>query len=142
MVHRNRIAAALVAVLSAASCRAGAAEDAPKAAAKPAGKAYSDPRVLVVSPSPAPVPALKYRLLPLESRRTPGDAAPVYIRLGARATPEEKQEIVDRWAKTLEQLEFGARRQTCDWNYTVPEQKEDVVEVLMPDVNDMRNWTR
>src|SRR5262249_33684781 len=31
---------------------------------------------------------------------------------------------------------------TCDWNYTLPEQKEEVIEVLMPDLQDMRDWAR
>jgi hypothetical protein len=111
------------------------------------------------------LPALRYRLLPPEPARTPGDAAPIYIRLGVQAAPEAKREIsqkstdwanlpleqfpvaearkfVDQWAKTLQQLEFGARRQTCNWNYTIPEQKEEVIEVLMPDLQDMRNWAR
>src|SRR5262249_59185753 len=74
-----------------AACEAAAAQERDKAAVK--GKAYSDPRPLVLSPSPATVPALRFRLLPLESQRTPGDAAPVYIRLGAKVTTAEKEEI-------------------------------------------------
>src|SRR5690349_12949830 len=36
---------------------------------------------LRVDPAPAPRPALRYRLLPLAPDRTPGDAAPIYLRL-------------------------------------------------------------
>jgi hypothetical protein len=158
--NRNHVVAAtgaLALVAALGGMTAGA--DAPKA------KAYSDPRELNVSRRPAPVPALQYRLLPLEAERTPGDAAPVYIRLGGLATTEGMGEIarkstewanlalgqlpiaecrrfLDQWTGSLRQLEFGARRQSCNWNYTVPEQKEEVIEVLMPDLQYMRNWAR
>ncbi len=39
---------------------------------------------IVVSPAPAPIPALRVALLPLDSDRTPGDAAPIYLRLRAQ----------------------------------------------------------
>ena len=38
------------------------------------------PKVLVLSPAAAPVPALKYRLLPSSADLIPGDAAPIYLR--------------------------------------------------------------
>src|SRR5215472_6276679 len=38
-------------------------------------------RSLSVSPRPAPLPALRYRLLPLSSELRPGNAVPIYLRL-------------------------------------------------------------
>ena len=83
MLHRNRspirsvALASLTALAGMLVTAIGAiAQDKPPGA-KPAG----EPQVteLLVSPRPAPVPALRYRLLPLESERTPGDAAPIYL---------------------------------------------------------------
>jgi hypothetical protein len=108
---------------------------------------------------------MKYRLLPTAGELTPGDAAPIYIRLAGLATTEGMRQItartsqwanlpldqlpvaecrtfVDGWAGSLRQLEFGARRQTCTWNYTLPEQKEEVIEILLPDAQAMRDWAR
>jgi hypothetical protein len=160
--HCHRFAAGTFAlVFLALPLEAGIA----RAADAPKAKAYSDPRELRISPQSAPVPALKYRLLPLEGERTPGDAAPIYIRLAGLATTEGMREItrrttgwanlpldglpvaecrkfVDQWTGALRQLQFGARRQTCNWNYTLNEQKEQVIEVLMPDVQDIRTWAR
>jgi hypothetical protein len=160
--HRNRTGTGIV-LLVATLTGITSAADAPKDASK--SKSYSDPRELRVSPSSAPVPALKYRLIPLESERTPGNAAPIYLRLGVRASTEAKREFgqkyadwinlpleqfpladakkyVEKWASYFEQLKFGAWKQTCDWNYTLPEQKEEVIEVVLPDAQDMRNWSR
>jgi hypothetical protein len=120
---------------------------------------------LVVSPATAPNPALRYRLLPLESERKPGDAAPIYLRLLTQMGDDrirpiranhtawiekptgafpvaEARTFVDSWHSRLEQLDFGARRRTCDWNYTLPEQKEHAVEILLPDAQGMRDWSR
>src|SRR5947208_13516 len=64
--------AAAVAALSVA-----AAGDEPSSAAS--GEAPETFR-LTVAPAPEPRPALKYRLLPAPSERTPGNAAPYYYR--------------------------------------------------------------
>jgi hypothetical protein len=167
MSARNRIhpAAILLALAGAPSMAFG--DDAPKAEKPPAAKASTafDPIELRIYPSPAPVPALKYRLFPLEPDRTPGDAAPIYIRVAlgskdaARAEIGEKsrewlnlppdkfptaeaRKFVDQWSGRLEQIAFGARRQTCNWNYTVNEQKENAIMILLPDAQEMRNLMR
>jgi hypothetical protein len=157
--HRVAVAAFLLVAMTGITAGADAPKDAPKE------KAYSDPREMLVSPRSAPIPELRYRLLPLESRRTPGDAAPIYLRLGLQANADAKalikqkatdwgnlpldqfpvaeaRKLVDRFAQPLQQLDYGARRQTCNWNYTLPEQKERAIEVLLPDAQDMRNWVR
>ena len=136
--------------------------------AAPGVKRSGEPQVtkLMVSPRPAPAPAMRYRLLPLESERTPGDAAPIYLRLEyalgeeggkqirQKPTPwldlpfdqfpvVEARKFVDMWGNRLQQIEFGSRRQTCNWNYTLPEQKEGVFEIMLPDAPELRHtWIR
>jgi len=126
------------------------------------------PKELVVSPRAEPVPALKYRLLPSTTELNPGDAAPIYLRIrgyedrgfdehwrqigekSARwmALPikelpaAEVRAFVNTWSGKLKQLEFGTRRKTCDWNYTLPEERQSAVEILLPDAQSMREWGR
>jgi len=126
------------------------------------------PRELVVSPSAAPVPALKYRLLPSTAELNPGDAAPIYLRIHgyedrgldekwaqigekmqqwsalplAKFPAAEARQFVGLWSSKLKQLEFGTRRKTCDWNYTLPEERLNAIEILLPDAQSMRQWGR
>ena len=131
------------------------------------GAMGADPHIKVarISPSPAPVPALKYRLLPLESELTPGDAAPIYLRLISEVPAEklrileekplawlalpldrfpagEASKFVDEWRTKLAQIEYGAHRATCQWNYTMAEQQEQIIDVALPDTRVMRTWAR
>ncbi len=131
--------------------------------AQPPAKALQplDPTLLIVSPAAAPVLALKYRLLPSFADLNPGDAAPIYLRIRHstsdglwnqiienwktwRNVPldqfpvAEARKFVDEWRKQLQQLEFGAHRQTCTWNYTVPEQRLDIINVALEDAQSMR----
>ncbi len=46
------------------------------------------------------------------------------------------------WEKHLRQVEFGSRRQTCRWNYTIPEQRDRVFTILLPDLQYFRRWIR
>jgi hypothetical protein len=123
------------------------------------------PKELSVSPAPAPVPALEYRLLPISSELNPGDAAPIYLRIRYEMQEEDWKEIneapvkllqlpldrlpisearktVNRATARLELIEFGAHRKTCDWNYTLPEQRLERIAILLPDVQAMRGWGR
>ena len=126
------------------------------------------PRVLVVSPMAAPVPALKYRLLPSSADLNPGDAAPIYLRahgyedstlepawnqiaeksskwqgLPLKDFPvAEARAFVNLWSGKLKQIEFGTRRKTCDWNYTLPEERLNAIGILLPDAQSMRQWSR
>ncbi|SIO60487.1 hypothetical protein SAMN05444166_6410 [Singulisphaera sp. GP187] len=164
MRHLGRTLAGALALVAALSVTILAeAELAPNA---PQPKAYSDPRELRLTPKPAPVPALKYRLLPMESKRTPGDAAPIYLRLGIESSIElkkgeigqkskdwsnlplaqfpvaEARKYLDPWGNVFKQLKFAARRQSCRWNYTLSEQREEVIELGLSDLQEMRNWAR
>ncbi len=126
------------------------------------------PQVLAFSPAAAPIPALKYRLLPSSADLNPGDAAPIYLRIhgyedtagdGAwrqiaekskqwRALPletfpaAEARNFVNLWSGKLKQLEYGTRRKTCDWNYTLPEERLNAIAILLPDAQSMRQWGR
>ena len=141
----------------------------PASAQQPASKPPEPPRPrdLALSPAPAPIPALRYRLLPSSAELTPGDAAPIYLRnhgyedrgLQPRwqqirhkagkwlALPldqfpiAEAGEFIGPWTgRKFAQLEYGARRRTCDWNYTLPEERSHAVEINLPDAQEMRNW--
>ena len=120
---------------------------------------------LEASPTPAPTPIFRQRLLPRESDRTPGDAAPIYLRLSSEDDEEARRQLkekphdwlqlpldqfpraearafVDQFSKRLRQLDFGARRRTCEWNYTVPEEWDHLYEVSLADAQQMRGWGR
>ena len=62
------------------------------------------PTELVLSPAAEPVPALRYRLLPLESTLLPGDAAPIYLRIRHEQTGESLKEL---------EAEAGRVARTC-----------------------------
>jgi hypothetical protein len=128
----------------------------------------SQPKVLIVSPAAAPVPALKYRLLPSSADLNPGDAAPIYLRahgyedrsldeawyqvgeksarwqdLSLKDFPTaEVRTFVNLWSGKLKQIEFGTRRKTCGWNYTLPEERRNAIAILLPDAQSMRQWGR
>lgn len=133
--------------------------------AQQAASRADDVKSLAVDPAPAPRPTFRYRLLPMESERTPGDAAPIYLRIRhgldtdfLRTISEkhaawvdkpagefpvaEARKFVNQWTSPAGQLAFGARRQTCDWSYTLPEQGIHAIEVLLPDAQEMRTWAR
>ena len=54
----------------------------------------------------------------------------------------EARNFVNLWSGKLKQIEFGTRRKTCDWNYTLPEQRLDAINILLPDAQSMRQWGR
>lgn len=128
-----------------------------------AGTKWLLDRTLTVSPQPAPVPALKYRLFPLHAERKEGNAAPIYMRFAHErndATKRRLQEKTEQWSElppdklplaeareflkgwqyNLRQLELGARRKTADWNYTFD--AGNPVNMLLPDVQEMRMHVR
>ncbi len=125
----------------------------------------TEPTSIVVDPAPEPVPSLKYRLYPMATELAPGNAAPIYLRaryqtpddlwsriesnwLKWRELPIEKfptaeaRDFLRPFARTLEQIGFGARRQSCDWNYTLPEQRTNRIDVALPDAQAMRQVIR
>jgi hypothetical protein len=131
-------------------------------AAMPQTPAAHGPRNLTLSPAGAPVPALKYRLMPMISDLNPGNAAPTYLRLKYEydnafnkgqenlaawlEMPLEKLPIQEarQWDMRgrLKLLELGTRREYCDWGYPLPEQRQEAFDILLPDVQSMRVWGR
>jgi hypothetical protein len=122
---------------------------------------WSIDRSLTVSPQGPPVPALRYRLLPLDSSLKEGNAVPIYLRLvheqsdAARKywteTPaawnqlpidqlptDEVRQFLQRTSYFRRQLEIGARRRTAEWDYTLDE--PDPIGLLLPDLQAMRNY--
>jgi hypothetical protein len=120
-------------------------------------------RSLTLTPRSAPVPALKYRLLPLASELKDGNPVPIYLRLVHEqndATRREWREQPEKWnelpldqlpvkeaaqflqkyAKLLKQLDLGARRKNAEWNYTLD--AGDPIAILLPDAQWMRVYGR
>ncbi len=133
------------------------------AAAQQAGDKWFIDRTLTVTPKAVAVPELQYRLFPLTSERKPGDAAPIYLRFAHERRDEVKKDLwdkADKWiaapidqlpldemktwlqgyAYNLKQLDLGARRKSCDWNYTLD--AGDLFGILLPDVQEMRMYAK
>jgi thiol-disulfide isomerase/thioredoxin len=131
-----------------------------------AGNWYSGApdKEFIVFPAPAPVPALRFTLLPLDPARTPGDAAPIYLRLRAEGgdaglreaslkaaewlrrplrdfPASEARAFLDRWSDQLKEIEFGARRRSCDWNYPIRERSEQLVLIQFTDAYRVARWS-
>jgi hypothetical protein len=141
------------------------AQTAPKPAVK-TGE-LKKPMELSISPGAAPVPALKYRLLPSSADLNPGDAAPIYLRIRFQGNKQQEdawsrtdqkallawlslplekfptgevRSFIKLWASQLEQIEFGAHRRSCDWNYTLAEQRLELISVNLADAASMKEW--
>jgi hypothetical protein len=150
---RSGYAPALLALTCLGTCVPTAAADPPDPAR---------PRELTLSPAAAPVPALKYRLLPMSSELNAGDAAPIYMRLkyeiensfnqgqghlaGWLEMPLDKLPVQEArqldMSGRLKLLALGARREFCDWSYPLPEQRQQAFDILLPELQSMRVWGR
>ncbi|HLW64838.1 MAG TPA: hypothetical protein VKS79_05915 [Gemmataceae bacterium] len=140
---------ALVGLLLISTLRA---EDPPK-------EKWLTDRTVTISPAPAPVPTLKYRLYPSTTERKDGNAAPIYERFAHERSDARKKELRDKPAEwnqlpldklpmadvkklldsyqyNFKQLDLGARRKTVDWNYTLD--AGDIIGLLLPDMQEMR----
>jgi thiol-disulfide isomerase/thioredoxin len=131
-----------------------------------AGKWYhgAPDKEFIAFPAPAPVPALRFALLPLDPDRTPGDAAPVYLRLRAeggdaglreaslKATEwlrrplrdfpaSEARAFLERWSDQLQEIEYGARRRACDWSYPIRERSERLIMIQFTAAHGMARWS-
>jgi hypothetical protein len=118
--------------------------------------------ILLVSPAPEPIPALKYHLLPPAKSRRPGNAAPIYLRLVHENDDAWKKRLskasdfldlpVDQlpldevlgflssYGDVLDQLSAAALRSDCDWNYVIEDR--DPLTILLPDAQFMRTYGR
>ena len=118
----------------------------------------------VVAPAAAPMPALRIALLIRDPERTPGDAAPIYLRLGAESAKgglrqaarkviewlrrplrdfpaSEAKAFLDQWSPQLEQIELASKRRSCDWNYPIAEQSEKITTIQLVDTFEMVAWS-
>src|SRR5215213_12018117 len=99
--------------------------------------AKDQPRLLDVEPAAAPVPALKYQLLPEVAEMNPGNAVPAYLKCFAeqhrfffQKEPSEERERLQKVPLTdikpgqltgyggsaLRQADHAARLEYADWN--------------------------
>jgi hypothetical protein len=119
---------------------------------------------LTLLPAAAPVPALKYQLIPELGDKTPGNAAQLYYRAFSPEwwTNVRKREVMQKMEKALEtpiaelknsdlrwllelkalrEVDRAARRAYCDWELT-ERLKEDGIYLLIPDVQAMREFAQ
>jgi hypothetical protein len=121
---------------------------------------------LTVTPAAAPMPALKYELLPELRETTPGNAVTLYYRAfapewwhnvaGNKVLLEKVNDALDKPAadvKAMSELRFirdwmmlkeadrAARRAYCDWEMT-PRIREEGIGLLLPDVQSLREIAR
>jgi hypothetical protein len=121
---------------------------------------------VTLHPAAAPVPALKYQLLPLASELQPGNAVPVYYRafspewwgfVSRDAKIHEKEDraskqtlsefknnqelaFVKGWA-SLKEVDRAARRTYAEWDY-LPRLREEGFKMLLPDIQGFRYFAR
>lgn len=127
------------------------------AAAAPAGP-KGGPVLLDVEPAAAPVPALKYQLLPEVSELNPGNAVPAYLKCFAeqnnffyqKESVEERERLLqcplsdikpgslkDYGGGALRQADHAARLEYADWNL-LPQMREHGYMLVIPEVQQMR----
>src|SRR5947208_513842 len=129
-------------------------------AAGPLAAQNLEPVKLALKPTAAPVPALKYHLLPELQDQTPGNAVLLYYRAfspewmdhrrqpelydkasGATNTPLAdlpREEL--RWLlryRMLQEVGLAARREFCDWSISDRVRKEHI-GLLLPDIQAFR----
>ena len=120
---------------------------------------------LKVRPAAAPVPALKYQLLPDARKLQPGNAAVSYLRAATMDYAQHRQpqmrQAISEWlqAKTegktpplptqfqflkdnywpLQQIDIAARQEYCHWQLTDRLRKEGL-QVVLPEIQQLRDW--
>ncbi len=120
---------------------------------------------LNVTPSAAPLPLFRYRLHPVAGKLMPGNAAPIYLRIRYELPQEawdqigknsaawseipldqfpvqEARKFVSGWSGQLKQIEIGTRREYCNWDYSIAEQRSNIINLMLPDAQSMRQWAR
>src|SRR5438045_1520568 len=127
------------------------------AAAAP-GQGKESPRLLDVQPMAAPVPALKYTLLPEVAEMNPGNAVPAYLKCYAeqnnfffgKEAVEERERLLKcpltdikpgslkgYGGSALRQADYAARLEYADWNL-LPQMREHGYMLLIPEVQQIR----
>jgi hypothetical protein len=128
----------------------------------PATAAAQDVIKIKLQPAAAPIPALKYRLMPELRELKPGNAVVLYYRA---FSPEWQVAIkqpdfwkwVEKWAEdktkpppaeldfaryflALKELDLGARRAHCDWEM-IDRLRKDGIMMLLPDIQSFRTYS-
>jgi hypothetical protein len=122
------------------------------------GGPKGQPVLLDVQPAAAPVPALKYQLLPEVAEMNPGNAVPAYLKCWAEQTNffHNKEVVEERerlrtcpltdikpgslkgyGGNALRQADFAARLEYADWNI-LPQLREQGFMLLIPEVQQIR----
>jgi len=125
------------------------------------------PKTIILRPAAEPMPAMKYRLAPERRTLVPGNAAIFYHRaiqfvierrprpagkekveeqianwVGGAITEiprDEARDVVDRFRSVLTEVELGSTRTYCDWEF---DQRKEGVDLLLPDIHEMRSLAR
>lgn len=126
------------------------------ASAAPNGKEHAV--LLDVQPAAAPVPALKYQLLPEVAEMNPGNAFPAYLKcfgeqhlfFFSKESQEEREKLLkcpltdikpgslkDYGRSALKQADHAARLEYCDWNI-LPQIREQGYMLLLPEIQQLR----
>lgn len=124
------------------------------------------PTKLTLHPAAAPVPALKYKLLPEQRDLTPGNAVQLYYRAfspdawgGFQRDPKIYEKLVEgarapfkdlaagrelKWLRNvwpLREADRAARRQYCEWEFT-PRLREEGIGILLPELQTFRVYAQ
>jgi len=127
--------------------------------------AADEPRVvkLAITPAVAPVPSLKYQLLPPLLDRRPGNAAVRYERIALYFRPDAKiDDQANDWLalpldefrnpttlkaidaaglfKVFPELQLASRLQSCEWE--LPFREQMFFKILVPELQEMRRLAR
>jgi hypothetical protein len=119
---------------------------------------------LTVRPAAAPVPALKFQLLPDASELKPGNAVTGYYRAFAYEyqwhRQPEMQQTIEEWLKAkeekkkpkvpeklsymksywaLKEIDQAARREHCDWELT-ERVRQAGFQLMLSDIQPLRTW--
>lgn len=113
--------------------------------------------MLDVQPAAAPVPALKFQLLPELSESNPGNAVPAYLKSFAeqqnfffkKESAEERERLINcpltdlkpelkgYGGSALRQADHAARLEYADWNM-LPQLRKEGYWLLLPEVQQLR----
>lgn len=121
---------------------------------------------LSIGPAPAPVPALRYRLLPTLEEQTPGNAAPIYYRAllanaAIKLTKEEEdayskieestvetiqveaaRTILDKYAEVFDLMREATYREKCDWGWRMHDMGDQSLVFRLQEIQDIREIAR
>jgi hypothetical protein len=123
------------------------------------GPGKDAPVMLDVQPAAAPIPVLKYQLLPELAEMNPGNAVPAYLKCFAeqnnfffsKESVEEREKILNGplsdikqgslkgyGSHALRQADHAARLEYCDWNL-LPQMREQGYMLMIPEIQQVRS---